>query len=197
MTLLTDLGQIGLTARSCPAMVSGGSSRYPLPRATRTLGVLSFSIGKFGLDGGSTMKLVSRLLSSKGSQVWSLAPDASVYEAIELMSQKEVGALLVMEGERLVGIVSERDYTRKVILKGKASRETTVREIMTYPVVCARPELTIEATMALMTEKHVRHLPVVAEEKVVGVISIGDVVRSIIEEEKFEIQQLTNYITGR
>jgi CBS domain-containing protein len=102
----------------------------------------------------------------------------------------------VMEGERLVGIVSERDYARKVILKGKASREIQVREIMSYPVICIPPELTIEQTMVLMTEKHVRHLPVVVEETVVGVISIGDVVRSIIDDKEFYIQQLTNYITS-
>ena len=101
-----------------------------------------------------------------------------------------------MEGERLVGIVSERDYARKVILKGKASRETRVGEIMSHPVICARPELTVEETMALMTDKHIRHLPVVVEEKVVGVISIGDVVRGIIEDHEFHIQQLTNYITS-
>ena len=143
------------------------------------------------------MKTVSRLLKLKGQDIWSLPPDASVYRAIEMMAQKEVGALLVMEGERLVGIVSERDYARRVILKGKSSRDTQIREIMSFPVVCARPELTIEETMAIMTEKHIRHLPVVVEDRVLGMISIGDVVRNIIEEEEFEIQQLTNYITGR
>ena len=142
------------------------------------------------------MKQVSDLLNHKGRDVWSLTPDATVYEAIDQMAQKGVGALLVMEDERLVGIVSERDYARKVILKGKSSRETQVREIMSHPVVCARPEFTIEQTMALMTDKHVRHLPVVAEERVVGVISIGDVVRSIIEDKEFDIQQLRNYITS-
>ncbi len=142
------------------------------------------------------MKQVSHLLNVKGRDVWSLPPDATVYEAIDQMAQKEVGALLVMEGEQLVGIVSERDYARKVILEGKASKETQVREIMSYPVICARPELTVEQTMALMTEKSVRHLPVVVADKVVGVISIGDVVRGIIEDKEFHIQQLTNYVTG-
>ena len=142
------------------------------------------------------MTRVSDLLKHKGQHIWSLPPDATVYEAIDQMAQKSVGALLVMEGERLVGIVSERDYARKVILKGKASQETEVREIMSRPVICVRPEFTIEETMALMTEKRVRHLPVVVEDKVMGVISIGDVVRGIIDDKEFYIQQLTNYITG-
>ncbi len=142
------------------------------------------------------MKNVSHLLNVKGQEVWSLAPDATVYEAIDQMAQKGIGALLVMEGERLLGIVSERDYARKVILKGKSSRETQVREIMSHPVICARPGLTVEETMAIMTEKRVRHLPVVVEERVVGVISIGDVVRGIIDDKEFTIEQLTNYIDG-
>ncbi len=104
--------------------------------------------------------------------------------------------MLVMEGELLVGIVSERDYARKVILKGKSSREIEVRDIMSHPVICVPPELTIEQAMALMTEKHVRHLPVVVAETVVGVISIGDVVRGIIDDKEFYIQQLTTYITS-
>ena len=142
------------------------------------------------------MKLVSHLLDEKGRDIWSVPPDATVYEAIEKMAEKGIGALLVMEGERLVGIVSERDYARKVILKGKASKETKVREIMSYPVICARPELSVEQAMTLMTENRVRHLPVVAADKVVGVVSIGDVVRGIIDDKEFDIQQLTKYITG-
>jgi CBS domain-containing protein len=141
------------------------------------------------------MKRVCDLLHDKGRDVWSLTPEATVYEAIDQMAQKGVGALLVMEGEQLVGIVSERDYARKVILKGKSSRETPVREIMSYPVICVPPELTVEQTMALMTDRHVRHLPVVVAETVVGVISIGDVVRGIIDDKEFYIQQLTTYIT--
>ena len=143
------------------------------------------------------MKRLCDLLNDKGRDIWSLTPDTTVYEAIDQMAQRGVGALLVMEGERLVGIVSERDYARKVILKGKASREIQVREIMSHPVICVSPELTIEQTMALMTDKRVRHLPVVVEETVVGVISIGDVVRSVIEDQEVYIQQLTAYITGR
>jgi CBS domain-containing protein len=144
----------------------------------------------------SSMKRVCDLLNSKGGAVWSLTPEATVYEAIDQLSEKGVGALLVMEGKRLVGIVSERDYARKVILKGKASRETYVWEIMSQPVICVPPECTVEQTMALMTEKRVRHLPVVEDETVVGVISIGDVVRAIIEEKEYYIQQLTSYITA-
>ena len=142
------------------------------------------------------MKRVSDLLDHKGQDIWSLAPDATVYEAIDQMAQKGCGALLVMEGKQLVGIISERDYARKVILKGKSSREIMVREIMSYPVICIPPEMTVEQTMALMTEKHVRHLPVVVDERVVGVISIGDVVRDIIDEKEFYIQQLTSYIAA-
>jgi len=141
------------------------------------------------------MLRVSDLLDGKGRDIWCLAPDATVYEAIDQMAQKGCGALLVMEGKRLVGIITERDYARKVILKGKSSRETEVREIMSYPVISIPPELTVERTMALMTEKRVRHLPVVVEELVVGVISIGDVVRGIIEDKEYHIQQLTAYIT--
>jgi CBS domain-containing protein len=142
------------------------------------------------------MKRVCELLEGKGRDIWSLEPGATVYEAIEQMAQKGCGALLVMEGKRLVGIISERDYARKVILKGKSSREIEVREIMSQPVICIGPELTVEQTMTLMTEKRVRHLPVVVEEMVVGVISIGDVVRAIIEDKEFYIQQLTSYITS-
>ena len=142
------------------------------------------------------MKRVCDVLNEKGGAVWFLGPDATVYEAINEMSQRSVGALLVMESRRIAGIVSERDYARKVILKGKSSRETQVREIMSHPVICVPPEFTIEQTMALMTEKRVRHLPVLADESVVGVISIGDVVRAIIEDKEYYIQQLTSYITA-
>jgi CBS domain-containing protein len=142
------------------------------------------------------MKRVSDLLNEKGREVWSLSPDATVYEAIEQMAEKRVGALLVMEDKRLVGIVSERDYARKVILMGRASRETQVHEIMSNPVFCIPLGLSVDETMAVMTDKRVRHLPVVEEDTVVGVISIGDVVRAIIEDKEFYIQQLTSYITA-
>jgi len=142
------------------------------------------------------MKRVCDLLDGKGRAIWSLSPDATVYEAIDEMAQKGCGALLVLEGQRLVGIVSERDYARKVILKGKSSREIAVREIMSHPVISIDPEMTIEQTMAVMTERRVRHLPVVVDETIVGVISIGDVVRALMAEQQYHIQQLTTYITS-
>ena len=144
----------------------------------------------------SLTKQVSDLLNHKGREIWSLPPNATVYEAIDQMAQKGVGALLIMEGEQLVGIVSERDYARHVILKGKSSRETRVSEIMSHPVICTRPDLRVERVMALMTDKRVRHLPVMVGERVVGVISMRDVVRGIIAEKEIKIQQLTDYLTA-
>ena len=143
------------------------------------------------------MKTVTQLLRAKGREVLSVSPVTSVFDALKMMAEKNVGALLVVEGERLVGVFSERDYARKVILKGKASKEIPVREIMTSHVLYVRPQQTIEDCMALMTDKHVRHLPVLDGEKLVGVISIGDVVKAIIAEQEFMIEQLQNYITGR
>ena len=143
------------------------------------------------------MKTITQLLRAKGREVLSISPEASVFEALQVMAEKNVGALLVVEGERLVGIFSERDYARKVILKGKSSKEIPVREIMSSHVLYVRPQQTIEDCMALMTDKRVRHLPVLEEERVVGVISIGDVVKAIISEQEFIIEQLQNYITGR
>ncbi len=146
--------------------------------------------------GGKTMKLVKNLIENKGNEIWSIAPEASVLDAIKLMAEKKIGALLVMEDERLVGIVSERDYARKVILQGRSSRETPVREIMTAEVFSIEPVETVEDCMKLMTEKRVRHLPVMENEKVVGVLSIGDLVKEIIAEQEFTIRQLENYITS-
>lgn len=142
------------------------------------------------------MKRVKDILDVKGRNVWSIDPNATVYDAMKLMAEKEIGALMVMEGSKLVGIISERDYARKVILQGRSSPTTQVREIMTSRVVYAQPDQNIEECMALMTEKRVRHLPVIEEGKVVGVISIGDLVKSIIDEQKFIIEQLERYISG-
>jgi CBS domain-containing protein len=143
------------------------------------------------------MKTVSQLLQGKGTQVWSIGPDALVIEALKLMAEKEVGALVVLEAGQVAGIVSERDYARKVVLQGKSSLTTPIREIMTEKVVYIRPDQTVNDCMALMTNKRIRHLPVVEEDRLVGVISIGDVVKAVISEQEFIISQLENYITGR
>ena len=142
------------------------------------------------------MKLVSELLRAKEREIWSVGPDSSVLEALNLMADKNVGALLVFEEEKLVGIFSERDYAGKVILKGKASKDTTVKEIMSSKVLYVKPEQTVEDCMALMTDKRIRHLPVLEEDQVIGVISIGDVVKAIISDKDFMIHQLESYITG-
>jgi CBS domain-containing protein len=142
------------------------------------------------------MKLVKHILDTKGSDIFHATPDDSVLDAIKMMAEKGVGALLVMDKGKLVGILSERDYARKIILKGKSSRETAIKDIMTEDVVCAEPLQTVEQCMELMTENRIRHLPVVEDEKVVGVLSIGDLVKAIIEEQKFTIEQLEQYISA-
>jgi CBS domain-containing protein len=143
------------------------------------------------------MITVQSLLQAKGHAVWTIAPDSSVYQALRVMADKNVGALLVLEGSELVGVVSERDYARKVVLKGRSSVDTPIRDIMTTEVVSVRPDQTVEECMALMTDKRTRHLPVVDDGRLIGVISIGDVVKSIITEQGFMIEQLTSYIVGR
>jgi len=140
------------------------------------------------------MKTVQQMLEGKKNRLLSVSPEATVYDALGMMAQHDVGALVVLDGERLEGIFSERDYARKVILFGKSSRETLVREIMTDKVLCVRPEQTVDQCMALMTDKHVRHLPVLDHKKVIGVISIGDVVKEVISEQQFVIEQLEQYI---
>ncbi|MGH2669689.1 MAG: CBS domain-containing protein [bacterium] len=142
------------------------------------------------------MKFVSEILQAKGHEIWRVTPDTSVYDALKLMAEKNVGALLVLEGDDLVGLFSERDYARKIILEGKSSKDTPVKEIMISQVLYVRPEHSVEECMALMTDKRVRHLPVLEGGKLVGVISIGDVVKAIISEQDFMIHQLENYITG-
>lgn len=141
------------------------------------------------------MKTVKDVLDGKGYQVYSIAPTATVYEALKLMGEKEVGALAVTDGGRLVGIVSERDYARKVILRGRTSRDTFVREIMTSAVITTRLDQTVEECMALMTDRRIRHLPVMEAGQLIGMISIGDLVKSIIAEQQFMIEQLETYIT--
>src|SRR5437879_8629465 len=139
---------------------------------------------------------ISAILERKGREIWSVAPQGTVFDAIRLMSSKNVGALLVLERERLVGIISERDYARKVILKGRSSRETQVKEIMTSPVIFVTPKHTVDECMSIMTNNRIRHLPILECEKVVGIISIGDLVKWIISEQEQTIHQLESYITG-
>lgn len=140
------------------------------------------------------MKTVKEILQAKAHKLLSIAPEASVLDALKLMAEKEIGALVVLEGEKLAGIFSERDYARKVILHGKSSKDTPVREIMTHKVVCVGPDQTVEDCMALMTDKRIRHLPVLEDKRVLGVISIGDVVKEVISEQRFVIEQLEQYI---
>ena len=142
------------------------------------------------------MRQVSQILQRKGSQVVSLSADEPVLEAIRLMAEHHIGAVLVMEEGQLIGIASERDYARKVILQGRSSHDTPVAVIMTSPVVCVGPHDSIAECMSIMTEKHIRHLPVIDGEQVVGVISIGDLVKETIEEQKQEISLLQQYIAG-
>jgi CBS domain-containing protein len=144
-------------------------------------------------------KHVQQLLSEKGSRaedVWSVAPDATVFRALEIMAERNVGALIVLEDGRLVGVLSERDYARKVILRGLASRDMCVRDLMTREVVTVGLDDTVAGCMQRMTDGRFRHLPVVDGERVVGVVSIGDVVKTIMAEQAFEIQQLQGYISG-
>jgi CBS domain-containing protein len=143
------------------------------------------------------MRTVKDILRAKGSKVYSVSPDATVYEALNRMADKNVGAMLVFEGNDLVGLISERDYSRKTILKGRFSKQTAVREIMTTEAVTVHPDDDIEACMELFTDKHVRHLPVVEKGKVVGIVSIGDIVKSIIDYKEFIIEELENYIKGK
>jgi CBS domain-containing protein len=140
------------------------------------------------------MKTVEQILAGKAQRLLSVPPDETVFDALKMMAEHEIGALVVLDGERLVGIFSERDYARKVILFGKSSKETLVREIMTDRVLCVRPDQTVDQCMALMTDKRVRHLPVLDHKKVIGVISIGDVVKEVISEQRFMIEQLEHYI---
>lgn len=142
------------------------------------------------------MTFVSQLLSAKGTDVWSVTPEYTVFAALVLMAEKEVGALLVLDGESLVGIFSERDYARKVILRDKSSRDTSVSEVMSAPVIVVRPDQSIEECMSLMTEKRTRHLPVLDNGKLTGLISIGDVVKAVISDREAVIDQLESYITG-
>ncbi len=142
-----------------------------------------------------TLITVGQVLRSKGNTYWYVTPTTTVYEALEIMADKNVGALLVVDGGRLVGIFSERDYARKVILKGKSSKNTEVRELMTSPPICIEPGQTIHECMVIMTKNHIRHVPVLNREGLVGIVSIGDIVNSIISDQAATIEELESYIT--
>ena len=142
------------------------------------------------------MKTVKQILDAKGRDVWSAGPDDTVYDAVKLMADKGVGALVVLDDKKLVGIVTERDYARKIVLEDKSSKSSAVREVMTRKVLCVTPERTVDECMALMTDKRARHLPVVDHKEVVGVISIGDLVKAVISEQQVLIDQLQHYIAG-
>ncbi len=142
------------------------------------------------------MATVKNILDVKGGDVVTISPDSSVFDALKLMADKGVGAVLVTDGDNIVGILSERDYARKVVLLGKSSKDLPVSEIMTNRVLYVHPGLSVEECMALMTDKHLRHLPVLENNKLVGIISIGDVVKAVMDKKEFIINQLENYIYG-
>ena len=142
------------------------------------------------------MKIIKEILDSKGYQIHSVAPTSTVYEALQKMAQEGIGALIVLDGEELAGIVSERDYARKIALMGQSSTDTPVKDIMTANVICVGSDLGVDASMSIMSDKHVRHLVVRDNDKITGVISIGDVVKAIIDDQQFTIEQLNHYISG-
>lgn len=142
------------------------------------------------------MATVTNILANKAKETFTISPESSVYQALEMMVEKNVSALIIMDGEQIAGIFTERDYARKVILKGKASKETPVSDIMTKDLITVTAGTSIDDCMQLMTSKYIRHLPVVEEKKLIGIISIGDVVRQIIEDQKFLIENMGNYIGG-
>ena len=142
------------------------------------------------------METICQILTKKGNQVFSVTPETTVYDTLKLMADKNIGAVLVLDEGKLVGIMSERDYARKVILHGKFSKEIPVKEIMSANVICIEPDQTIKNTKAIMIQKRIRHLPVMEDDKLVGIISIGDVVNAVLEENNFMIDQLYTYIKG-
>jgi CBS domain-containing protein len=144
-----------------------------------------------------TLKSVREVLKAKGYAVETIALETSVYDALQKMSNREVGALVVLEEKEIRGLLSERDYARKVILQGRHSKDTQVQEIMTRRVITVEPQQTVEACMVLMTDKRIRHLPVIEEGRLIGIVSIGDIVKAVIEAQRLTIEELESYITGR
>jgi CBS domain-containing protein len=142
------------------------------------------------------MNTIGQLLESKGKDIWSIVPNATVFEALRIMAKKDVGVLLVIDKGKLVGIFSERDYARKVILKGKSSKETAVGELMTKDVYYIDPKNTLHECLAVMTAKHIRHMPVLEKDQLVGIVTLGDVVKQIIADQEFTIRELEKYISG-
>jgi CBS domain-containing protein len=173
---------------SCNTLLSGPLSQMQLRAQTLSSG---------GRTMIKTSGTVDAVLKRKGSEVWFVTPDQTVYEAIEKMSDKAVGALLVISDGKLVGIISERDYARKVILKGRSSRTTLVKEIMTSPVIFVTLDQAVDECMHLMTRSRIRHLPIVENEKVLGVVSIGDLVKWVVSEQEETIVHLQNYISSQ
>jgi CBS domain-containing protein len=143
------------------------------------------------------MKMFQHILDRKGNHIWTISPDASVFEALKLMAEKEIGALLVLDNGKVVGIISERDYARKVVLKGRSSKDAPVKDIMSDKVIYVNPSTSVEDCVVLMINKRVRHLPVFEGERLSGLISIGDVVKEVIDEKEVVIDELVRYITGR
>jgi CBS domain-containing protein len=144
-----------------------------------------------------TLKSVRQVLNAKGYAVETVTPETSVYDALQKMSNREVGALVVLEEGEICGLISERDYARKVVLQGRYSKDTQVQEIMTRRVITLEPQQTVEACMVLMTDKRIRHLPVVEEGRLIGIVSIGDIVKAVIEAQRLTIEELESYILGR
>ena len=142
------------------------------------------------------MNTIGQLLESKGKDIWSIAPNATVFEALRIMAKKNVGVLLVIDKEKLVGIFSERDYARKVILEGKSSKDTAVGELMTKDVYYIDPKNTLHESLAVMTSRHIRHMPVLDQDRLIGIVTLGDVVKQIIADQEFTIRELEKYISG-
>jgi CBS domain-containing protein len=154
-------------------------------------------IARISFAGGGLMISVKSILDKKGRDAWTISPDAKVVDALRIMAEKNVGALVVLENDDIVGIISERDYARKIILKGLQSNDTPVRDIMSAQVYHVHPDTTAEQCMALISEKHIRHLPVINQGKLAGVVSIGDIVKSITTDQKITIENLENYIVDK